>query len=139
MTENPQIEFEFYKRRNHHPYISSTYINGYVKDFPLLNLSEDDIIEALNRVKNQSGRKFLPHKGQRVYGTKKSVQGMWNENLWNKQPEVELEKLRGPEKPDIQFELIDRDTNKSKYVYHKDIVKSFLKQQDKKWEKGEYL
>lgn len=32
LKENPHIKLEVYMRRNHHPYMSSTYINGYVKD-----------------------------------------------------------------------------------------------------------
>jgi len=32
MNANEHLRLEVYMRRNHHPYISSTYINGYVKD-----------------------------------------------------------------------------------------------------------
>ena len=37
MKENPQIEFNFICKRNHHPYVRGTYINGYTKDVPLRN------------------------------------------------------------------------------------------------------
>ena len=30
--KNKHLNLEVYMRRNHHPYMSSTYINGYVKD-----------------------------------------------------------------------------------------------------------
>ena len=32
MTKNEHLELEVSLRRNQHPYMSSTYINGYVKD-----------------------------------------------------------------------------------------------------------
>jgi large subunit ribosomal protein L43 len=32
MNQHEHLRLEVYMRRNHHPYISSTYINGYVKD-----------------------------------------------------------------------------------------------------------
>lgn len=52
--------------------------------------------------------------------------GEWNETFWNNSNYVELEKIRGPNKPDIKFELIDRETNKSSFVYHKDIVTKII-------------
>ena len=32
VNENPNLKLEVYLRRGRHPYMSSTYINGYVKD-----------------------------------------------------------------------------------------------------------
>lgn len=32
--------------------MSSTYINGFIKDFPLLNLKDEEILDAMNRVRN---------------------------------------------------------------------------------------
>ena len=32
MKENEHVSLEVHVRRNYHPYVSSTYINGYVKD-----------------------------------------------------------------------------------------------------------
>ena len=32
MEENHNVRLEILMRRNHHPYMSSTFINGYVKD-----------------------------------------------------------------------------------------------------------
>lgn len=32
MEKNEHVSLEVYLRRGHHPYMSSTYINGYVKD-----------------------------------------------------------------------------------------------------------
>jgi large subunit ribosomal protein L43 len=47
MTENPTLKLEVSLKRNYHPYMSSTYINGYVKDQSLKNMSEDEIVEWL--------------------------------------------------------------------------------------------
>lgn len=30
--ENPHLKLEVYMKRNYHPYMASTYINGYVKE-----------------------------------------------------------------------------------------------------------
>ncbi len=32
MNKNEHLKLEIYLRRGHHPYMSSTYINGYIKD-----------------------------------------------------------------------------------------------------------
>lgn len=32
VQSNEHLKVEVYMRRNHHPYMSSTYVNGYVKD-----------------------------------------------------------------------------------------------------------
>jgi large subunit ribosomal protein L43 len=32
VDSNPHLKLEIYMKRGHHPYVSSTYINGYVKD-----------------------------------------------------------------------------------------------------------
>lgn len=41
LNKNEHINLEIYMRRNHHPYMSSTYINGYVKDQPLRSFEEE--------------------------------------------------------------------------------------------------
>jgi len=35
MNENPQIDFNFILKRNHHPFVTGAFINGYLKDIPL--------------------------------------------------------------------------------------------------------
>jgi large subunit ribosomal protein L43 len=47
LKENPHMNLELYMKRNYHPYMSSTYINGYVKDQSLMNMSQEDIVEWL--------------------------------------------------------------------------------------------
>ncbi len=42
----------FFSRRGNHPFITSTYVNGYIKDTLLKNLDVDDILNEDNRVRN---------------------------------------------------------------------------------------
>lgn len=42
---NPHVDLEFIIKRNHHPFVSSTFINGYIKDIPLRSLDTGDIME----------------------------------------------------------------------------------------------
>lgn len=51
IQKNPQIEFEFLLRRGTHPYIYSTYINGYEKSQSLRNLDSPDILNEFQRVR----------------------------------------------------------------------------------------
>ena len=37
VEKNENLDVEIYMRRGKHPYMSSTFINGFVKDVPLLN------------------------------------------------------------------------------------------------------
>lgn len=37
-------------RRNYHPYISATYINGYVKDQSLKGMNEEEVLERMMKV-----------------------------------------------------------------------------------------
>ena len=32
VKQNPHLRFQFYMKRNHHPYMESVYLNGYVKE-----------------------------------------------------------------------------------------------------------
>lgn len=91
MASNGQIEFNFIVKRNHHPFMTGAYINGYLKDIPLRSLEEEQILQALNKLKNQLGRKSLPASGPRTYHPIKSVQGKWMPNMFNTYSRAELE------------------------------------------------
>lgn len=41
INNNPQINFDFICKRNHHPYVAGAYINGYAKTVPLRSLSTE--------------------------------------------------------------------------------------------------
>lgn len=59
IEKNPQIEFKFLLRRGTHPFITSTYINGYIKDIPLRNYDAKEIHEAFFRARNSCKLKIL--------------------------------------------------------------------------------
>ena len=79
-------------RRNFHPYISSTYINGYVKDQPLLNYEKEQVMEAFEKVNREFGRKPISHNGGNVLLQEtRSVQGFWKDNMWDQYPKHLIE------------------------------------------------
>ena len=43
MKKHDHLKLEVFLKRGHHPYMSSTYINGYVKDQPLRNNSDEEV------------------------------------------------------------------------------------------------
>ena len=43
ISKNEHLNLEIYLGRNHHPYMSSTYMNGYVKDQPLRNMLDEEV------------------------------------------------------------------------------------------------
>ena len=51
-------------RRNYHPYMSSTYINGYVKDQPLRSMSAEEVLNWFTKVNKEFGKRPLKHKGR---------------------------------------------------------------------------
>ena len=52
INTHPHIEFEFIRKRNYHPYVSSTYINGYIKDVPLRALEAKEVLNQLTHSNN---------------------------------------------------------------------------------------
>lgn len=86
LKANPQIEVQAICKRNHHPFVRGTYINGYNKDVPLRSNSEEEALSALESLRNQFGRKAMKASGYRIFGTKKSIQGKWQPNMFNKYP-----------------------------------------------------
>lgn len=91
MQMNESLKLEIFLKRNFHPYISTTYINGYVKDQSLKNLSEKEVVEWVNKVNGEFGRKPLKHNSIKVVTEHKSIQGVWNETMWNQYPKHMLE------------------------------------------------
>ena len=64
MKDNEHLKLEVSMKRNAHPYMSSTYINGYVKDQSLRNMNADEVLNWFNKVGKQFGRKPLKHNGR---------------------------------------------------------------------------
>ena len=73
IDKNDHLSMEVYLRRGQHPYISATYINGYVKDVPLRNTSAEETMYYLGLVNSQFGRRSIHHKWQKVWTNKESI------------------------------------------------------------------
>lgn len=73
VDKHPHIQMEVYMKRGHHPYMSSTYINGYIKDQPLRNMEEEAVHDEFVKFNNAVGRKALEHNIQKVMSSKKSI------------------------------------------------------------------
>ena len=109
---NPQIELQFICKRNHHPHIASSYINGYKKDVPLRNLAQEEVIDSLYGLRNQLGRKAFKVNGTRVMNSKQSIQGKWESNMFHKYPLAELSKTYEiPTLKQETFEVEDHERN----------------------------
>ena len=84
MEKNKHIELEISLKRNFHPYLASTYINGYIKEQSLKNMQAEEIIEWISKVNKEFGKRPMKHRGkQRLTKGKESVQGVWQETMWN--------------------------------------------------------
>jgi large subunit ribosomal protein L43 len=73
-------------KRNYHPYMSSTYVNGYVKDQSLKNMRPEEVVDWFKKVNSEFGRRPLKHNSVKVVTETKSIQGQWHETLWNQYP-----------------------------------------------------
>lgn len=82
MSKNEHLKLEIYMKRGNHPYMSSTYINGYVKDQPLRNMENNDVLQEFIKFNSAFGRSALKHNSIKVISAKKSIQGEWTDNLW---------------------------------------------------------
>ena len=79
-------------KRNFHPYMSSTYINGYVKDQPLRNYTSEEIIDWFKKVNKEFGRRPIKHNGrENLTEARDSIQGKWHETMWNQYPKHLME------------------------------------------------
>lgn len=81
-------------RRNHHPYVSSTYINGYIKDQPLRQMNDGEVLKEFIKFNNTMGRKSLDHNSHKVVTSRKSIQGQWDSNTWDRNPQHEIENIK---------------------------------------------
>ena len=51
VNANSSINFEFHLRRGRHPFITAIYANGWEKDVSLRNMTDEEIFDALKKVK----------------------------------------------------------------------------------------
>ena len=83
--------------------MSSTYINGYVKDQSLRNLDEEEVVAWFKKVNSEFGRKALKHGGDKnLTNEARSIQGKWTNTLWNQWPKHMLQFDRRITIPEIK-------------------------------------
>ena len=93
VNKNENLDVEIYMRRGKHPYMSSTFINGFVKDVPLLNKDFAATFSHIKQVNSEFGRRSLRHNHSPVISSTASIQGLWeNDDKWNNFPKHLLEK-----------------------------------------------
>ena len=126
MSTNPHIEYNFIVKRNHHPFVTGAYLNGYLKDIPLRSIPETDVIEVFQSLRNQLGRKPYEASGPRVYHPVKSIQGKWMPNMFNTYPRAQFEKVHHiPRATFENREKLIRDDKNLKDRDHANILLNF--------------
>ena len=84
MAANEHLKLEVTMKRNSHPYMSSTYINGYVKDQPLRNKTSAEVLLWFHKVNKEFGKRSAKHNGdENLTDSRESIQGKWHETMWN--------------------------------------------------------
>ena len=53
IEENKHVSLKIFMKRNKHPYLSATFINGFVKDIPLKSKTIEEVMHEFHRVNNQ--------------------------------------------------------------------------------------
>ena len=92
--------------------MSSTYINGYVKDQPLRNMTSDEVLFWFNKVGREFGKRPMKHNGKEMLTRgKKSIQGQWHETMWNQYPKHLME-------PKITIPVIEHEPVPEKEINH---------------------
>ena len=74
--------------------MSSTYVNGYVKDQTLRSMEDYEVNEHFVKFNSALGRQALNHNSIKVMSSKKSIQGLWHDNMWQQYPAHLLETQR---------------------------------------------
>ena len=83
VNKNPHLTVDLLVKRGKHPYMSSTFINGFVKETPLRNKNQYQTVDHFESVNKEFGRKPLRHTDKKVIGSTKSSQGGWvNDDKW---------------------------------------------------------
>ncbi len=60
VNENEHLSFDMFMKRGYHPYVSATYVNGYVKDIPLRN-EEGSSVESVMNTLNSTCKSSCTH------------------------------------------------------------------------------
>ena len=64
MTTNEHLELKVSLKRNFHPYMSSTFINGYVKEQSLKNMTAEEVLDWFSKVNKEFGKRPMHHNGR---------------------------------------------------------------------------
>ena len=118
MNKNEHLKLEVYLRRGHHPYVSSTYINGYVKDQPLRGMEENHVLNEFQKFNNSFGRQALKHNSIKVTTSRRSVQGAWEDNMWENYPVHQMEVIKDLPINDIPLPIPEEIQQKKKKFNH---------------------
>ena len=116
-------------KRGHHPYMSSTYVNGFVKDTPLKNNDCAETLGYISAANNSFGRKALKHNQHRVISSSKSVQGEWaNTDMWDNFPKHLLENKQEREATWVEPKPLKeiKDKKRQSDYYTKFLRKKFM-------------
>ena len=134
MDKNEHLELDVSMKRNFHPYLSSTYINGYVKDQSLKNMNVDEVLFWFSKVNKEFGKRPMKHNGKdrlNVTG-KESIQGQWNETMWNQYPKHLMEpKITIPSTPFVALPLREIKEKKVKISRTTKIIRKKYAIEDK--------
>mmetsp|Transcript_4894 Transcript_4894/g.5776 ORF Transcript_4894/g.5776 Transcript_4894/m.5776 type:complete len:173 (-) Transcript_4894:33-551(-) len=85
------LKLDIYLKRGHHPCLSATYINGFIRDVPIKSYNQDKIIDSFMKLWKSLGRRPLKHNSAAVSKEIPSIQGKWRDDLWNTYPKHEME------------------------------------------------
>eukprot|EP01033_Poteriospumella_lacustris_P011396 gene11394-8110_t len=80
-ASNPDLTITALKKRNRHPCITGTYVNGNKKAIGIKNLDEDGVQQQINHLRNQVGRKMPEGYKHSVVSKFPSIQGEWHERM----------------------------------------------------------
>lgn len=91
---------------------------------PVRSYSDKEVLEVFQSLRNQLGRSAFKVNGSRVFCSKKSIQGKWQPNMFNKYPISELSVTH--EIPDVPMEKIEKE-DPYREVRKKDITNYSMK------------
>ena len=92
LEENTSINLTAFQVNGVHPYIQTFYKNGWERSMSLKNLGADEVMEILQRARDQIGHVAYKHSGHAVINQRPSIQGEWQHAFWNRAHNFEIAK-----------------------------------------------
>ena len=133
MTKNEHVDLEVSMKRNFHPYMCSTYVNGYVKEQSLRNLTAEDVLFWFSKVNKEFGKRPMKHNGkENLTVAKQSIQGQWHNTMWTTFPKHLMQPRRVVPGFAVEFEP-DREVKEKKRRPHRNtsIIRKKYAYEDK--------